>query len=124
MGRERRSSKDPSYSMAFVGHSLQRTKLLKPGAASARWRLLPVKGRSSLAMTSLALCFLQAGSAFANSRRELRFPLSIAWLPSAARSRSEAIRAAGGRRHGGNASPSIHGRSREVVGDPAGMGTH
>ena len=33
--------------------------------------------RSSLAMTSLALCFLQAVSAFSNSGLSFRFPLSI-----------------------------------------------
>jgi hypothetical protein len=33
--------------------------------------------RSSLAMTSFALCFLQAASAFSNSGLSFRFPLSI-----------------------------------------------
>jgi hypothetical protein len=33
--------------------------------------------RLSLAITSLALCFLQAASAFSNSGRSLRLPLSI-----------------------------------------------
>jgi hypothetical protein len=45
-------------------------------AMNARLRL----SRSSSAMTSFALCFLQAASAFSNSGRSLRLPLSSEFI--------------------------------------------